>query len=169
MSYLIKAQIADLKPTLDKLAGLKASVQRKVLRKIIRAGVKLVNKAAKARAPVRVSAPANVTPMKLLKKSIGQKVYVHPKSKAVIGVVGPRFDYRRQIGQVSRGPRKGQPIYEDPVNIAHLVERGHKKGKGKGSAAGKFFMQQALDATASQFSALAADIAAAELAKLGAA
>ncbi len=43
----------------------------------------------------------------------------------------------------TRGKHKGENLKLDPSKYAHLVELGHKKGRGKGAAKGQKFMAKA--------------------------
>jgi HK97 gp10 family phage protein len=98
-------------PTVKGLPELVASlkkvqnaVAKKVMRKAATAGTKIINKAAKANAPVDT---------KLLKKAIGQKVVVHRRKGNVSGIVGAR------VGKGIEG--------RDPVHYHHFVDRGTKE------------------------------------------
>lgn len=60
----------------------------------------------------------------LLRKSLGYKVKYYTRTGSAVAICGPRSRFRVQIGVVSRGPRKGQPVFANPQKYAHLVELG---------------------------------------------
>jgi hypothetical protein len=94
---------------------------RRVEEKMVRRGCGIVLKDAKARCPVSTD-PHLKDARGLLKKSLGIKIA--RLAKAIVGIIGARRGFKKQVGTVTRGPRKGQPIYQDPANIHHLVEFG---------------------------------------------
>ena len=99
----------------------------------------------------------------LLSKSLGKVVKSYP-SGVTVGVVGPRAGFRTSLESIQRkgrrltlvgknrrgaiklhaaggltpvrikGKQAGQRVVLDPAIYAHLVEGGHKKGKGRSSA-----------------------------------
>lgn len=123
----------DFRGVLLKLEALKRGVRNRLLRKALRAGSRPLVVAARALVPVRRKVKgSNVTPQKLLKKSLGVKIKTYKGGGIVVAVVGARSK-KTQIGTRVRGPHKGQPVYENPANIAHLVEKGHAVGLKKGT------------------------------------
>lgn len=108
-----------------RLAEKLAALDKKAVRRALKAGIneitKVVAKDAKSRVPKRTGQ---------LKKSIGRKVTVKKDGSKVIGFVGPRSGFRVVIN--------GVPV--NPIKYAHLVEFGRREvvaGKAKGKATGK--------------------------------
>lgn len=156
MAFKVHCQIDGLKELIGRLTGLKMKMRNKILRTATTKAARLIAKKAKQKCPVRmtggqvarqakrlrkegiaappkIAAASNITPLKLLKKSIGQKVKTY-KSGVVVGIVGPRKGFRAEIGKRVRKGKKsnvGDPIYADPVNYAHLVELGTKHSKAQ--------------------------------------
>lgn len=122
----------EVGPMMAKLEAVKRGVRNRILRKALRAGSRVVVVAVRALVPVRRKVKgANISPQKLLKKSIGVKMMTY-RSGVVVGVVGARSKKTR-IGVRVRGRHAGQAVYENPANIAHMVERGHAVGIRKGA------------------------------------
>lgn len=128
--FQIRMTVEGLDPLLRRLDKLNRNVRNKVLRYAVRAGGNLYNRAARA-ACKRVQVGASVADhvkvynrTGLLRRSLGVKITIRRSGNAV-AVIGPRVGFKEQVGTVSRGRNKGQPIYEDPARIAHLVEFGH--------------------------------------------
>ncbi len=94
-----------------------------------------------------------------LKKSLGIKMTTTRRG-TVLGVIGPRRGFKTQVGTTG----KGKPIYEDPANIAHLVEFGHG---GPHPAPPHPFMRPAWQNSASQVAAIYRDVLGAGIAELG--
>jgi hypothetical protein len=100
-----------------RLASLKRAVRNRILRKAVRAGSKITIAAARKDSP-KVSGA--------LKASIGVRVAVHKRTKAVYAAIGPRrrFQFKRKGKVQSVGA---------PTKIAHLVlggVRAHSLKKG---------------------------------------
>ncbi len=132
------------------LQSVDKNVRKKLLRKAITKATQPVAKAAKrgARDVVnQVAANDEVgQAMKssgLMAKSIGSKVKTYP-SGVVVGLVGPRSGFNRQVGVRKRGAKIGQPINVDPIFYAHLVEYGTRRSRAKP------FMRPAWDQTKDQ-------------------
>lgn len=108
----ITGRVEGLEPIIARMNHLKQGVQNRALKramtKIARRGAKLAKGYVKTK-----------TGHGILKKSIGQKTYM--TRNVAVAIIGPRKGFRTQIGV----GRKGQPIFEDPAKIAHLVEFGH--------------------------------------------
>jgi HK97 gp10 family phage protein len=121
----LRKRVEGLAGLIAKFGALKVSARNKAIRKGLTVGARIVQKAAKANCKTK-------TGHGVLRKSIGQKVKIpraNPRTKAKAkpgyAVIGPRRKFKQQVGTYTRGPRAGQPKYEDPANIAHLVEFGH--------------------------------------------
>ncbi len=124
MSFAIEGKWEGLADVFKRLEGLSRKVTGKILRPAVKHAAKIVLKAVKAKVPTRT---------RNLKKSLAVKVKTYRRTGTVVAIIGPRKGRKTQIGTYSRGPNKGKPIYEDPANIAHLVEFGtrpHAIGKG---------------------------------------
>lgn len=149
MAFRAKAEVEGLRELVLALDHLKNAVRNRILRKAVGDGARIIAKAAKQKAPVRskADAPSNITPLKLLKKSIGSKVKVYRNSGKVVGIVGPRTGFKTQIGSRVRKGKKskpGDPIYENPTNVAHLLELGTKRSRARP------FLRPALDQSKEQ-------------------
>ncbi len=125
MAFAIKAKIDGLAPLLRRLENVKRGTRNKILRPAVTKAARIVNNAAKtAVKPGKTG--RQKTRNGILKKSLGVKIASYETT--VIGVIGPRKGFKTQVGVRTRGGTKsnvGDPIYEDPANIAHLVEYGH--------------------------------------------
>lgn len=123
---MIKAEVTGLRELTAKLQKIGKGAT-KVARKMATKGSQILAKEIKRRAPIGQSLIGNkkgkLVAAKLLKKSIGSKVKVY--RGIAVGIIGPRKGFRTQIGVRIRGKNKGQPYYQDPAKIAHLVESGH--------------------------------------------
>jgi HK97 gp10 family phage protein len=143
---IVKFKLDGLRETQKAIGAFENRFRKKITRRAVdRAGM-IVNKAAVAKCPVRIAIYRATTPLLevgTLKKSIGRKRKAYRNSGIYVNVIGPRRGFRQVIGISS----KGALIYEDPVNIAHLVEFGHG---GPRPAPPHSFMRAAWDATRSQ-------------------
>lgn len=139
-STTIRAEVDGLADVMKKLDGLKRRIRGRVLRQAVRAGSGIILSAAKK----RVKAVSHSLTQKalgqlavedlelldrvgLLRNSLGVKMVVRRDGSA-LAVIGPRRGFKSQIGVRKRSGKfsqKGDPIYEDPANIGHLVEFGH--------------------------------------------
>jgi hypothetical protein len=102
---MISASVTGLADIQKQLGRLKTAASRKIMRRGVTGGAKVINKAQKRGAAKDTG---------LLKKSIGQKVKVYRNSGAVVGIVGPRKGFRTI--------RNGRPV--DPVKYAHIADKG---------------------------------------------
>lgn len=153
--FTIKGKLEGVGDVFKRIENLKRSARNKILRPAINSAASVVLKAAKAKVPERSNAPLNIESLKLLKKSLGRKSKTYP-SGAVVAIVGARKGFRAQIGvRVRNGVKSkiGDPIYEDPANIAHLVEFGHG---GPHPAPPHPFLRPAYDETKGQVTSLIA-------------
>lgn len=126
------ANNATISFKVEGIEHLKASLSRykgampKAMRKGVTAGSRRVAKAGKANlGTVRQRKLRELTG--ILRESMGFKIKNYGEGN-VIGVIGPRVGFRRQVGVRKRDGKKskaGDPIYHDPAKIAHLVEFGH--------------------------------------------
>jgi HK97 gp10 family phage protein len=153
---------ADIKAPMLAIQRLKRGTQGKILRPAVGKGIRII--AAAARAKVKaVQVGSNVADrskimsrLGLLALAMGAKIYTTAKG-AVIGVAGPRRGFKTQIGVTTRkrlDTPVGTPIFEDPANIAHLVELGHG---GPHPAGPHPFMRPAVDETSGQVHATVAN------------
>lgn len=100
--------------------SLKQSLVNRILRKAV----------SQAGAPVRAAVKANAQSIAKtggLAKSMGFKLKTYPDGVCLI--IGPKSDYVKSKGTISRGPKKGQPIRYVPSRIAKLVESGTRRSK----------------------------------------
>jgi HK97 gp10 family phage protein len=110
MSFGIKAEITGLDDAFKLLKKLKkGGLQRKVLRAAVSKATTVVLKSAKGRVPVESG---------LLKKSLGRKIKTYARTGTVVGVIGPRLGFGRDV------VINGHTEYRDPKFYAHLVENG---------------------------------------------
>lgn len=130
MGFAIRANLAGIQDVMRELRAVEVKVQKRILKKALRAAGTPMLKTAKALCPVSTE-PLN--PWKgLLKKSLGIKFAKDKSGGADIALlIVPRYGFRRQAGVRTRGKKKGQPFFQDPSNIAHLVEYGTKHSKAK--------------------------------------
>lgn len=111
MAYGITVRLHGVQECLQKLQGIKRSVQRRILRKAVKAACTVVAKRGRSQVPRG--------PSGLLRKSLGFKLLkAKPGIFKAAGMVGPRArKFRRMV--------QGRGIV-DPVKYAHLVEEGTK-------------------------------------------
>jgi HK97 gp10 family phage protein len=112
--------VVGLTHALNQLEGVERSVRKKLLRKFVNEATKLVLKDAKQLAPV---APLG-TLRGLYRKSLGRKIKSYQGGVVQVGLVGARGGFRYPAGVASKGKSKGDVLYQDPVKIAHLLEKG---------------------------------------------
>ena len=92
-----------------KFKTLPAAVVRRINRRASSQAITPVLKSAKAKVPKRKG---------LLKKSLGRKQKSYPRNDVVYSMVGPRKGFKDEEGN-------------NPVNYAHLVEKGTKYAKAQ--------------------------------------
>lgn len=123
-AFSIHGEVSGLGEVLTAMKGIKLGLRNKALRRgILKAG-RRVAKAAKALAPVDTTT-AGLMERNVYKKSLTAKVSV--KGDRVVGIVGPerkrvQVNVRRRKGKDSE---VGDPVYQNPGNIGHLLEFGH--------------------------------------------
>ena len=103
----------------------------------------------------------------LLKASIGIRTSPNWRKGKVYAIIGPRRSFKStgQKGGVTtvskwrmgRIKRRGLEAFAAPSRYAHLIEFGHKKGKGKGAAKPMPFMRPAWQSTKNAAEQLAAN------------
>lgn len=117
MPIPIKVKVAD--DAIARIARKLADLDQKIATASMRSGInevtKVVTKDAKALTPKRTGQ---------LRKSLGRRVKTYRQSKVVVGVVGPRSNFRVIVA--------GKPV--NPAKYAHLVEFGRKAVKAKRKA-----------------------------------
>lgn len=110
--------LAAVKAALDKAAR---KVKQKATRKAANAGSRIVLWAMKA-------AVRNVTG--LLRKSLGRKVKAYRDTGVAVGIVGPRTKQFKVLLRTARkGKNAGKPVYANPTQYAHLVDRGTSRSR----------------------------------------
>jgi HK97 gp10 family phage protein len=109
--FRVKAELTGIKDLVGTLARLKKAVRNKLLRGAVGDGSKILLQAVKAKAP-RESG--------LMRKSLGRRLKVYRNSGTVVGIVGPRTGFKREV---SVGGRAGG---RNPTKYAHLVEGGRR-------------------------------------------
>lgn len=174
---------ARMHETLARLDGLKMGRRNVILRTACTKACRILAKAAgaKLRDRRREQKKQGITRNGLLKKSMGYVVRVY--GNKVVGVIGPRNGFKTQIGVRTRGgaqrtveivrrkytktvtvqTKKGDPIFEDPAKIGHLVEFGHG---GPHPAPAYPFMRPAWDENAARIEQLFAEEVSVGLRKL---
>ena len=127
---------------LSGLAALKtAAQQRAVTLKGVKAGAKLVQAAAKARAPKRSGA---------LKQSLGIKSKKGTRGKTLaFAIVGARTKVRKMV-KPARGTKK---VLAVPAKYSHLVEKGTKPHGGHPGAKPNPFLRPGFDQVKGQAAA----------------
>lgn len=127
--FSTSAKVDGLDPLLAFLDGVKRSVRNKWFRRGLTKGARVIAKSAKAKLkPAKDADGKTIAREGLLKKSITIKVVVDDSKKKAFGIIGPKQGMKTQIGTRTRDGKKskaGDPIFEDPAKIAHLVEYGH--------------------------------------------
>ncbi len=141
-------EVVGLQNALNQLQGVERKVRKKLLRKYVNEATKRVLKDAKKLAPV---APLG-TLKGLYRKSLGRKIKSYQAGLVQVGLVGARGGFRYPAGVRKRGQRKGEVWYQDPVKIAHLVE------KGTAHAAARPHLRPALQNNQAALEALAGQI-----------
>lgn len=126
-----------------RLKQVPAKLAKKHLRKAMNAVGSKVAKAAKARAGAFARTGQ-------LKRSIGKKVKVYP-SGTVVAVVGARLGFKVVGGVRTRGKRKGETHYVNPVKYLHLVELGTVRSRAR------HFLRESLDANRAALESAVAD------------
>jgi len=110
---MYKFRVDGLKEFAARLQSLKPAAQEAKFKAAIRAGGKVIEKAARSMAPTETG---------LLRKSLGVVVRTYPSSGTLVAVIGPRRGFADTI---VRGPRgSGMVQYRDPAMYGHLVEGG---------------------------------------------
>jgi HK97 gp10 family phage protein len=141
MGFTIQARVEGVEKAIKSLDALGRTVKNQILRKAMRAGARIIITAARAKVPVDTAT---------LKKSFSVKLKAYRQSGVMVAVVGPRTGMKKQVGTRIRGAHKGEAVYRNPAKIAHLVEKGHARGKGKAAAPPHAFLKPALDETTGQ-------------------
>ena len=110
-------------------AELKKGVRNRVSKAALMAGGRIIAKNTKSITPVadadQTTRGIPVGPGRgLLKRSLGLRGKI--KNGRAYVVVGPRRKMKMQIGV----NKKGEPVYMNPTNYAHLMETGHVLKRG---------------------------------------
>lgn len=100
------------------LEQLKVGINNRIIKKAITKGGAIVRKAVRQLSPVD---------KKVLKPSIGTKIYKKRGRPIVKAIVGARSKYQKIVGVRVRGKNKGQQIIRKPAHYLHLVDQGTKK------------------------------------------
>lgn len=129
MPFKIGMRVEGTEKIAAAFATLKASLQKKHLRKAMNAAGKDVLWAARSETPKRTG---------ILYKSLGRKVKVY-KAGVVVAIVGARMGFRQAVGAYKRDSRPGtkyphkagEPRMVNPVKYLHLVELGAKRTQAR--------------------------------------
>jgi HK97 gp10 family phage protein len=105
MPFKVRMRIKGVEELIANLRAIDDTLKKKALQKGVTAGSKIVARSASARVHRRSGQ---------LAKSIGAKVKTYRGSGKVVGIIGPRQDFKIMY--------HGKPV--DPVRYAHLVEYG---------------------------------------------
>lgn len=108
----IETKVVGLAELRLKIDGLKKSVVNKHARRAMTHTVRDVAKKFKAVAWKRTG---------LYKKSVGSKIKTY-KGTTVVGVIGARHGFKKQVGVRLRGKNKGKAVFQDPAKYGHLAE-----------------------------------------------
>lgn len=120
MAFGITGRLEGMEALFRRLKRLKQGARNRILRRALPAGTVGLLKLAKQLAPVddgQTGVPG------LYRKSIGRKVST--EGGGVVVRIGARTGFKAVIRTRVRGKLAGQPVYQDPANIGHLVELGH--------------------------------------------
>lgn len=110
---MLDVTIEGDKALFRKLSHLKASVQRRILKRAVTDAIRPWVKESKQRAPKQ---------SRLLSKSLGVKVTVNRHNGVVTGMVGPRKGFKREVTfKDARGQTRTE--MRDPIRYAHLAEK----------------------------------------------
>lgn len=102
---------------LDKIGK---KIKRQGSRKAAMAGSKVVLRAMKQAVPVGSGPTAG-----LLRRSLGRKVVSFRDAGVAAGIVGPRTkEFRTLLRVARRGKNAGKPVYANPTQYSHLVDKG---------------------------------------------
>lgn len=129
MSFKIQGTVDGMQEAINSLNGVAEKLQKKLAKKAVGEANKHLLRRAKQLVPRDTG---------LLKKSLGRKVKVERNSGVVVGVVGPRAGFGRQVTRVA-GRKNPKTEYADPLKYAHRVELGTRR------AGAKPFLRPALD------------------------
>jgi HK97 gp10 family phage protein len=141
--FTITGTVDGLQPIINRMRGFKDGVKNRALKRGLTKVGRLVKKSAKALAPVDTTTQG-LTVKGLYKKSMDFQVSVIRGT--VVVKIGPKSN-KQQVGTRKRGGKKskpGDPIFQNPAKIGHLVEFGHG---GPHPAPAKPHMRPAWDAT----------------------
>ncbi len=130
----MNATIEGLPAVLKRLKGIEEKVKKKATKAAVHQGGKVVLAEAKSRVR-RVSG--------LLYKAMGQKVKTFRGNGVSVSIIGPRAGFKvirdKQTGKIvgrvqtkfSRlvGTKNGKPVYENPTQYSHLVEKGTRRSR----------------------------------------
>lgn len=130
---------------LAKLANLKGSLIRRIVRQALNKAATPILKTAKQSVPVDTG---------LLKKSLGRKSKTY-KSGTLMQIIGARSGFKTPVGV----NRKGRTKYQNPTQYLHLVEFGTSRSEAKP------FLGPALSSHIDQTQRIVADFIAAGVAK----
>lgn len=137
MSVTVK--IEGLDDVVKRMLEAPSKVERYVAAAAVRAAAKPVINRARSLLPTKRDGSTGQ-----LRKSIGVRVKRY--KGAVWAGVGPRPGFKA----VKRTTRDGKPVYHNPTQIAHLVERGTSRARARP------FLRPAIDGTRNeQFSSFA--------------
>lgn len=113
----IKVRIDGLQDVMKRLRAVDSKVQKKILRKALGKGSKIVLAEEKAQAPRETG---------LLRKSLGRKTKVYRHSGVVVVIVGPRTGMKQDVRR--HGRNKLRPARAaDPTKYAHLAGPGRRQ------------------------------------------
>lgn len=146
--YRVRAQLGNVKPLLDAMAGMKRALRTRILKAAVNAGARLILQDARTRIH-------SVTD--LLRQSLAVKVKVYRGSGVVVGIVGPRTGFQKGKGRGAArrltafgkklAARFGAKTNQHPAAYAASVEKGHKRGKGRSAAPPHPFLGPAFRST----------------------
>jgi HK97 gp10 family phage protein len=142
-------EVIGLRHALNQLAELDRKVRKKLLRRFVNEGTKAVLKEAKKLAPRSQAGNPNAG---LYRKSLGRKIKSYQQGAVQVGLVGARGGFRYPEGVRTRGKKRGEVWYQDPVNIAHLIE------KGTAHSTARPHLRPALNNNKATIQALAAEV-----------
>lgn len=112
MAFGVTFKLEGFQDVMRRMRSLQKKARGRLLRKAVTAASRLILRAAKAKVSRRTG---------LLRKSLGIKVKTYRRSGVVVGVIGPRSGFKRQVTLPD-----GSQELENPTVIAHLVEKGRR-------------------------------------------
>ncbi len=137
----ISVSLTGSRELLNQLNELKRAMRNKILRPALQKAARPMLDSAWANCPERTDHDPHGILKKAMKSAAARKTKTYSRGTVVV-IIGPPTGFRTPMGVRTKGAHKGEPWYEDPSKIGHLVEFGHG---GPHPAAPHPFMRPAVD------------------------